>query len=181
MAKGEPLFSLPRQSPHGPARSAAEMRGRETSHPLWPWCQLSRVATARAGAMSLPITSPTGQGMGAPVELRRATRYRLKASAVYWWNSADGTLQQAQGTTRDISDRGAFVVSRRLPPLGGHVGVDVFLPAVSDATRSVQLHGEGTVLRISGPGAKEPGFALTVVFHTESSDSTTFLTLRRIQ
>ena len=80
------------------------------------------------------------------MELRKATRYRLNAPAFYWWESADGTLQEAQGITRDISDRGVFILAKQAPPAGVRVEVDVYLPAVSAAARSAQLHGEGAVL-----------------------------------
>jgi hypothetical protein len=119
--------------------------------------------------------------MGAPMELRKATRYRLNAPVFYWWESADGTLQEAQGITRDISDRGVFVVAKQLPPAGVRVEVDVHLPAVSRAARSAQLHGEGAVLRICEPEAKESGFAAAVVFHAESSDAATVLGSRKVQ
>lgn len=105
------------------------------------------------------------------MELRKATRYRLNAPAFYWWESADGTLQEAHGVTRDISDRGVFIVTRHLPPAGVRVEIDVHLPSVSRAARSAQLHGEGAVLRSSEAEAGESGFAAAAVFHAESSDA----------
>jgi len=119
--------------------------------------------------------------MGAPMELRKATRYRLNAPAFYWWESADGTLQEAQGITRDISDRGVFILAKQLPPPGVRVEVDVHLPAVSTAARSAQLHGEGIVLRTCEAEAKESGFAAAVVFHAECSDAATVLGSRKVQ
>ena len=115
------------------------------------------------------------------MELRKATRYRLHAPAFYCWESADGTLQEAQGITRDISDRGVFILAKQLPPVGVRVEVDVYLPAVSAAARSAQLHGEGAVLRTSEAQAKESGFAAAVVFHAESSDAATVLGSRKVQ
>jgi hypothetical protein len=119
--------------------------------------------------------------MGSPMELRKATRYRLSAPAFYWWESADGTLQEAQGMTRDISDRGVFIVARQLPPPGVRVEIDVHLPSVSSAARSAQLHGEGTVLRSSEAEAGQSGFGAAVVFHAESSDAAAVLGSRKVQ
>jgi len=119
--------------------------------------------------------------MGAPIELRKATRYRLSAPAFYWWENADGTLQEAQGITRDISDRSVFIVAKQLPPAGVRVEVDVHLPAVGATARSAQLHGEGVVLRACGGEAGEPGFAATVVFHAESSDAASVLGSGKVQ
>jgi len=115
------------------------------------------------------------------MERRKATRYAVSAPAFYWWERADGTLEEAQGTTLDICDRGVFVLAKRLPPRGVHVELDVHLPAVSETSRSVQLRGEGTVLRTSGHGTVGSGFAATVVFQTGSSDAATVLGSRKVQ
>jgi len=115
------------------------------------------------------------------MELRKATRYPLNATAFYWWESADGALQEAQGVTRDISDRGVFIATRQLPPAGVRVEIDVHLPSVSSATRAAQLHGEGAVLRSSQAEGGESGFAAAVVFHAESSDAASVLGSRKVQ
>ena len=115
------------------------------------------------------------------MELRKARRYRLSEPAVYCWERADGTLQEAQGITHDISDRGVFILAKELPPVGKIVELDVHLSTVTGTARAAHLHGEGTVVRTSGRGAKESGFAAAVVFQTESSDAATVLASRRVQ
>jgi hypothetical protein len=115
------------------------------------------------------------------MELRKTRRYRLSAPAFYCWERADGTLQEAQGITRDISDRGVFIVARELPPVGKFVELDVHLPGGTGTARAAQLHGEGTVVRTSGPGAAASGFAAAVIFHPESSDTATVLGPEGIQ
>ncbi len=130
----------------------------------------------------MPATvTTTKQRMGATMELRKATRYLVSAPAFYWWERADGTLQEAQGITLDICDRGVFILAKEVPPVGKCVELDVHLPAVTGTARAAQLHGEGTVVRISGRGAKESGFAAAVVFRAESSDAATVLGSRRVQ
>jgi len=115
------------------------------------------------------------------MELRKATRYRLHAPAFYWWESADGTLQEAQGVTRDISDRGVFIVAKQLPPAGVRVEINVHLPSVSSAARSAQLHGEGAVLRSAEAEAGKSGFAAALVFHAGSSDAAAVLGPEKVQ
>jgi len=119
--------------------------------------------------------------MGAQMELRKATRYLVSAPAFYWWDRADGTLQEGQGITLDISDRSVFILAKELPPVGKCVELDVHLPAVTGTARAALLHGEGTIVRTSGRGAKELGFAAAVVFQTESSDAATVPASRRVQ
>jgi len=130
--------------------------------------------------LSITITT-TKQRMGAQMELRKATRYSVSAPAFYWWERADGTLQEAQGITLDICDRGVFILAKEVPPVGKCVELDVHLPAVTGTARAALLHGEGTVVRISGREAKESGFAAAVVFQTESSDAATVLGSRKVQ
>src|ERR1035437_6663374 len=115
----------------------------------------------------MPSAIKTTPPKGMHMELRKARRYCLSAPAVYYWRGADGTLQEAQGTTRDISDRGAFILAKELPPVGKHVELQVHLSAVSGSDRTVQLLGEGTVVRTSGQEAEVSGFAAAVLFHTE--------------
>jgi len=130
----------------------------------------------------LPTTIPTTkQRIGAQMELRKATRYPVNAPALYSWEGADGTLQESQGITLDICDRGVFILAKEVPPVGKCVELDVRLPAVAGTARAALLHGEGTVVRTSGRGTKESGFAAAVVFQTESSDAATVLGSRRVQ
>ena len=110
------------------------------------------------------------------IERRKARRYFLSACAFYCWERTDGTLQEAQGITRDISDRGIFILAKELPPVGKYVELDVHLPEVTG-----KLHGEGIVVWTSGRDAEVTGFGASVLFRTESSDIATALGPERIQ
>jgi len=115
------------------------------------------------------------------MELRKSTRYPVSAPVFYWWERSDGTLQEAQGITRDICYLGVFILTNEMPPVGKCVELDVHLPAVDETARAAVLHGEGTVVRTSGRGAMESGFAAAVVFQTETSDPAAVLRSRRVQ
>ena len=109
------------------------------------------------------------------MDLRRTNRYRVSAPAFFCWEPPGGILQQGKGTTRDISATGVFVAAERTPSVGLHIELDVYLPAVSGRPRSVQLHGEGKVLRVEGREGAPTGFAAEVLFQTESSGGPTIL------
>jgi len=102
------------------------------------------------------------------MDLRKAKRYSLSAPVSFWWERADRTLQEGQGTTFDISSQGVFIVATLVPPVGVHLEIEVYLPSAGGAPKSVQLHGEGKVVRASKKGP-ESGFAAEVMFQTESS------------
>jgi len=105
------------------------------------------------------------------MDLRRAKRYPQSAPVSFWWERADGILQECQGTTLDISSQGVFVVATPSPPAGVPVEVEVYLPSASGAPKSVLLHGEGRVVRVGRKG-RESGFAAEVLFQTEGSSGT---------
>jgi len=115
------------------------------------------------------------------MERRKSKRYLVSAPAFCWWEHADGESKVTQGTTRDISHRGAFIFSKSLPSPGAYLEVDVYLPSVGLTPRSVQLHGEGRVLRVSQVGTDQSGFAAEVLFHTEGSDAAVIFGPKRIQ
>lgn len=107
------------------------------------------------------------------MDLRKAKRYPLSAPVSFWWERADGILQEGHGTTLDISGLGVFILATLSPPAGVQLEVEVSLPAASGAPKSVQFHGEGKVVR-AGRKGPEPGFAAAVVFQTENSGGAIF-------
>ncbi len=113
--------------------------------------------------------------LDASTEHRKVRRFDLCAPAFFCWTGPDGNLQTDQGATQDISARGVFVLCTSGPPVGGHIELDVYLPALSGAPRSVQLHGEGKVLRVDREDGRRWGFAAEVAFQAESSNGMTVL------
>jgi hypothetical protein len=105
-----------------------------------------------------------------PMELRKTKRYLLSAPASFRWESSEGIPQKGEGTTRDISTKGVFVLSKLGPHPGADIEVDVYLPSLSGRPRSLQLHGEGKVIRNVNSGAPETGFAAEVFFDTDNSE-----------
>ena len=105
------------------------------------------------------------------MELRKAKRYLLSALTSFRWKTSDGVPQKGQGTTRDISANGVFVLSKLGPQLGAHVELDMYLPSLSGNPKSVHLHGEGKVVRKVSDDSSETAFASAVIFGTDNSDS----------
>ena len=119
-------------------------------------------------------TLTTTPRTGAEVDLRKAKRYPLSALVLFCWKRVDGILQEGEGTTRDISIRGVFIVAQSPPPPGVLLELDVYLSSLSGTPKSVQLHGEGKVIRVSGRQEPEPGFAVEATFQTENSGGPLF-------
>jgi PilZ domain len=110
---------------------------------------------------------------GVAVELRKSRRYRLLAPVSFTWAQSDGLLREGRGTIRDISDRGLYVSGEIVPPAGAHLEVDVYLPSLEVGGGAVQLHGEGTVVRVDREAEGIKGFAGAVAFQTETASGPT--------
>jgi hypothetical protein len=96
------------------------------------------------------------------VELRTIVRYRLGAPVVFSWRGQGPVRLQGEGITRDISARGAFILTPTSPPAEVMVMMEIFLPPLRDAGQSVRLVTEGRVIRIEHPAAEtaQDGFAV---------------------
>jgi hypothetical protein len=110
---------------------------------------------------------------GVAVELRKSLRYRLPGRVSFLWERQDGLLQEGKGTIRDISDRGVFVTGDSVPERGAHIAMEVYFSFSEGSSSRVQLHGEGTVVRVDKAEGSTKGFAATVVFQAESAGGPT--------
>ena len=118
---------------------------------------------------------------GVAVELRKSKRYRLLAPVSFLWERPDGLLQEGKGTIRDISDRGVLVTGDLVPHRGAHLELEVHLPSLEGGATAVQLHGEGTVIRIYREEGITKGFAAAVAFQTEAASGPTVVNPRKLQ
>lgn len=81
------------------------------------------------------------------LDSRAAVRYALQARAVFHWNDGDGFQKVGRGHTRNISQKGAYIVSPELPPQGASISLNIYLPALAGDTRLLSLQADGLVLR----------------------------------
>lgn len=78
---------------------------------------------------------------------RTAVRYPLEVPVVFRWMER-GQARESHGLTRDVSVRGAFVLSDECPPYGARVAVRMNFPAALRA-RAGWLEAEGLVVRVA--------------------------------
>jgi len=111
---------------------------------LWRFPEAATVRWNLKGYVSHAIQiNKFRSGTGCSMEMRREMRYRLDASALFSWESAQHTRLQGEGVTRDISVFGAFIVTP-CAPLLMFDPVMVVLPS---------LTGRKPVIRVSGARA----------------------------
>jgi PilZ domain len=93
-------------------------------------------------------------------------RYPVKVQVFFSWHDGEGHRCQGEGTSRDMSETGAFVLASACPPPGANLELRVCLTALPDLSRSLNVEFEGRVLRTVQNPTGDVGFA---VFLQESS------------
>ncbi len=96
------------------------------------------------------------------MDLRRATRYLLDAAVLFSWGDERNVLHEGEGRTRDISERGVFVLARQCPPEGSTVLMNILLPAFPGARRILKIRAIAKVVRAESRELSEAcdGFAV---------------------
>lgn len=93
------------------------------------------------------------------MDRRLHKRFDLSAPVTYSWKDRSGIRRSAQGTTRDVSECGLFVVTNSPPPLGTAIHFEVSFSFRDDSR--VQMRARGMILRAETNGSAETaqGFA----------------------
>jgi hypothetical protein len=88
---------------------------------------------------------------------RAAVRYRLRLPVIFHWY--DGGEHTEGGFTTDVALDGAFIRSKRYPPAGSEVRIEVLIPSPYSAGDEVRIHCTGKVARVVNHGGLS-GFAV---------------------
>ena len=102
------------------------------------------------------------------MERRNAVRYRLRVPAVFRWEN-EGVCSHNEGLTRDISVKGAYLLSNGCPPLRCDVKVGIIVSG-SAGNPVAWLRGAMQVSRIDDQSDGSHGFSLTGTPFTLSSE-----------
>src|SRR5271170_6538485 len=104
--------------------------------------------------MGIPICRRTASRRGRRVlrEERNGMRYPIQVPVRFSWSVRNGAMlarygamRQGKGRSRDISEGGAFVFARNLPPVGASISLSIqFLSAGS---RFLRMEVTGEVVR----------------------------------
>lgn len=93
-------------------------------------------------------------------EQRTVIRYALQFPVTYSWVER-GLTREAKGRTRDVSVRGAYVVSKDCPPYGASLRITVSFLRTGGKQSPQLMNAEGSVQRVErAPDAEEMGFAV---------------------
>jgi hypothetical protein len=84
-------------------------------------------------------------------DVRKAVRYSLEARVLFTWTDRAGVSRQGRGDTRNISPKGAYIVTPSCPPRGVLISLTIYLPMLEGETRIMSMETEGRVLRVEPP------------------------------
>jgi hypothetical protein len=84
-------------------------------------------------------------------QCRAAARYKLQLPVIFYWN--DGIEHAAGGFTIDLALDGAMILSRKCPPIGADVRIEVLLPSPDRSGEDLRIECISKVIRV----AEQPG------------------------
>jgi hypothetical protein len=89
-------------------------------------------------------------------------RFPVVASVFFRWKDANGNEHRGEGTSRDISETGAFVLTAVCPPLDADIELRISLVGLLKTTTAGRMELGGRVLRVeqTAAGGGIGGFAV---------------------
>jgi hypothetical protein len=94
------------------------------------------------------------------VERRAALRYQLAAPVGYSWEGMASNEVKGSGMTRDVSMTGAYITTDTCPPVESSVQLTIFLTRRPGVASTVQIKGQGRVIRVDRGEKVAAGFAV---------------------
>jgi hypothetical protein len=80
--------------------------------------------------------------------VRRQIRYPLRAPVTFHWVGRDGLQYEGKGNSRDISEGGAYIVTKSSPPMGALVMMAIRFPHLPELDRFHRIEMSGRVVRV---------------------------------
>jgi hypothetical protein len=97
-----------------------------------------------------------------PVSGRHSMRYPIHARVTFRWSTRNGLHRQGKGKSRDISEGGAFVMARNLPPIGASICLSIEFPRTDTSGRLLCMEMGGEVVRVELPLARKSNWGFAV-------------------
>lgn len=97
-----------------------------------------------------------------PAERRKAIRYRLIVPAVFSWESSEHDRFQGEGSTREISAIGAYILTPTTPPVDAPVNVEIMISTLFGPIK-VKIKGQMRVQRVKHAVAENEQGGFSVV------------------
>ena len=83
--------------------------------------------------------------------VRTQMRFPIAAPVTFNWLARNGTQHQGTGRSRNVSEGGAFVFTRKLPPIGACIDLSIQFPSSALNGRIPRMEMTGEVVRLELP------------------------------
>jgi hypothetical protein len=80
------------------------------------------------------------------MQRRTAVRYKLRLPVIFNWS--DGMDHTGGGFTSDVSLDGALIISRKCPPSGSSIRLEILLPSPDYSGEELKIECTGQVTRV---------------------------------
>jgi PilZ domain len=87
-----------------------------------------------------------------PDNVRATVRYALHTEVEFSWTGIDGVSRDGRGETRDVSQKGAYVVASSYPPKGAAVKIVISLPPALGTGKPLRMEAAARVVRVDPAG-----------------------------
>lgn len=121
---------------------------------------------ASCGAVRGPhmiLANPSGLSRGdrcmGQKKTRKVIRFPLEARVLFWW-VASGIVKRGEGRTRDISEKGAFVLASTCPQKGSLLVSSFSFPRSPDRNRNQRWKRKGRYCVLNEPRNPRNSWAL---------------------
>jgi len=93
-------------------------------------------------------------------ERRKQNRFTIRLPVRFQFRDEQGTIQEGEGYTRDLSLQGAYIYTGTVPPAASIVGLVIYFTSLLEIDRNVRWVAKARVLRV-GPddGESLSGFS----------------------
>jgi hypothetical protein len=81
-------------------------------------------------------------------QVRRQIRYPLRAPVTFHWVGRDGMAHEGKGNSRDISESGAYIVTKNSPPMSADIMLEIRFPYLPELDRFHRIEMDGRVVRV---------------------------------
>jgi PilZ domain len=102
------------------------------------------------------------------VSVRAPMRYPIPASVTFNWLARNGMQRQGKGRSRNISEGGAFVFTRKLPPVGASIILSIQFPKTTAGGQVLTMEMTGEVVRVELPLERKSNWGFAVACRRRS-------------
>ncbi len=97
---------------------------------------------------------------------RSVQRYRVSIPTSFFWGTGSSFVE-GRGVSRDLSVRGAFILTTDVVPVGSEIWLRLLIPGIREGSKGSEMQGTGHVVR-----SQADGFAVeaAIGFSNQSSN-----------